>query len=136
MTTTLFKNIIMGNVFKTDTSTALPTNLYIGLSSTTPTAAGGNVSEPSSTGTGYARVRLTSLSAPTNGVITNSADISWPESLSAWFNASNPATHYVIFNAATGGNLLMYNALASPRVIDADTVATIKSGNLILQLTD
>lgn len=136
MNTTYFKNLIMGNVFKTDTSVSLPTNIYIGLSSTAPTAAGGNVTEPSTSGTAYARVRLTSLTAPSGGVITNSSAISFPESTATWFNSANPATHYVIFDAATGGNLLMYNSLTASRVIEVNTIATIKASSLYLQLTD
>lgn len=136
MNTTYFKNIIMGNVFQTSTATALPMTYYIGLSSTTPTAAGGNVTEPSSTGTAYARVQLTSLSAPNDGVITNSAAITFPESTATWFSSSSPATHYVIYDAATGGNLLMYNALTASRIIEVNTIATIKASSLYLQLTD
>ena len=136
-TTNYFKNVIMGNVFKTATGTALPSNYYIGLSSTTPTTAGGNVTEPSSSNTGYSRVRITTLlSQPSNGVITNSSDISFPESTAAWFSSASPATHYCIFTAETGGQLLMYSPLTNPRAIDANTVVTIKAQNLVLQLTD
>lgn len=136
MNTTYFKNLIMGNLFRTDTSTSLPTNYYIGLSSTAPTAAGGNVTEPSGTGTGYARVQLTSLTAPNDGVISNSAAINFPESTSNWFPAASPAQYYVIYDAQTGGNLLMYNQLTTSRVIETNTIATIKASSLYLQLTD
>lgn len=136
MNTTYFKNVIMGNLFRTQTSTALPTTYYIGLSSTTPTAAGGNVTEPSTTGTAYTRVQLTSLTAPDGGVITNSAAISWPESTATWFSSDAPATHYVIYDAQSGGNLLMFNALTASRVIEVNTIATIKASSLYLQLTD
>lgn len=136
MNTTYFKDVIMGNLFRTQTGTAMPTNYYIGLSSTTPTASGTNVTEPSTTGTAYTRVQLTSLTAPSNGVITNSAAISWPESTATWFDSGAPATHYVIYDAASGGNLLMYNALTANRVIEVNTIATIKAQSLYLQLTD
>ena len=136
MNTTYFKNVIMGNVFKTSTGTALPSNYYIGLSSTAPTASGTNVTEPSTSGTGYARVRLASLSTPNNGVITNSAAITFAESTADWFTSASPATYYVIYDAATGGNLLMYNALTHSRIIEINTIATIQAGSLVLQLTD
>ena len=136
MNTTYFKNLIMGNVFRTNTATALPQSYYIGLSSTAPTAAGGNVSEPSSSGTGYQRVQLTSLTVPENGVIHNSEAITFPESTATWFSASDPATYYVIYDAASAGNLLMYNQLTTSRVIETSTIATIKANSLYLQLTD
>lgn len=136
MNTTYFKNVIMGNVFRTSTGTSIPTNYYIGLSSTAPTAAGGNVTEPSLSGSGYARVALTSLTAPDDGVINNSSAINFPESTADWFPASAPATYYVIYDAQTGGNLLMYNQLTTSRVIETNTIATIKANSLYLQLTD
>jgi hypothetical protein len=136
MNTTYFKNIIMGNVFRTSTGTALPTTYYIGLSSTAPNADGGNVTEPSGSGSGYRRVQLTSLTTPTDGVINNSAAISFPESTSDWFPASAPAQYYVVYDAQTGGNLLMYNQLTTSRIIETNTIATIKANSLYLQLTD
>lgn len=136
MNTTYFKNLIMGNVFRTSTGTSLPTNMYIGLSSTAPNAAGENVTEPSTVGTAYTRVQLSSLSAPTNGVISNTSAINFPESLSDWFPAATPAQYYVIYDAQTGGNLLMYNQLTTSRVIEINTIATIRASNLYLQLTD
>lgn len=135
MNTTYFKNLIMGNVFRTNTSRSIPTNYYIGLSSTAPTEGGTNVTEPAST-TGYTRVRLASLTSPTNGVITNNAEIRFDESTANWFSASNPATHYVIYDSVTGGNLLMYNELTTPRIIEINTIAIIKANSLYLQLTD
>lgn len=136
MNTTYFKNLIMGNLFKTKTSPAIPTNYYIGLSSTAPTLAGGNVTEPSTSQTGYARVKLSSLSTPTDGVITNTADIRFNESQSDWFGAGKPATHYVIYDAQTGGNLLMYNELSKSRIIESNTIATITASSLQLKLLD
>jgi len=136
MNTTYFKNLIMGNVFATDTSTSLPSNYYIGLSSTAPSEDGLNVTEPSFSGTGYARVRLSSLTTPNAGVITNNSQIQFPESTANWFSASNPAIYYVIFDSATGGNLLMYEQLTTSRIIEINTIATIKANSLYLQLTD
>lgn len=136
MNTNYFKNVIMGNVFRTSTGTALPSSYYIGLSSTEPTAEGGNVTEPSGTGTGYTRVQLTSLTAPSDGVINNASVISFPESTTDWFPSSAPAQYYVIFDAQSGGNLLMYNQLTTSRIIETNTIATIKANSLYLQLTD
>ena len=128
----------MGNVFKTKTNPALPTGYYIGLSRTAPNVSGGNVTEPSTSGTGYARVKLdtNNMDVPASGAIKNKALISFPESLTDWFPSNTPATHYVIYDSATGGNLLMYNSLTSSRVIEANTVATIRINSLYLQLTD
>lgn len=131
MTTTYFLNNIMGNVFGSKTSPALPTNYYIGLSMTAPTIDGTNVTEPTLPA-GYARVKLSDLSAPSNGVITNSRSIEFNESTGEW----GLITHFVIYDAETNGNLLMYDELTFPRTVDAATVIIIKEGSLQLTLSN
>ena len=131
LVTTYFLNDIMGNVFKTKTSPGIPSNYYLGLSTTTPTMAGGNVTEPAAS-KGYARVQLTGLSQPSNGTITNSSDISFAESTDNW----GTVTHFVIYDAATSGNLLLYEALTSPRTVEEDSVVAVKAGNLTLTLSN
>lgn len=128
MNTTYFLNMVMGNVFKTKTSPALPTNYYIGLSSTTPTTSGTGVTEPS--GGAYARVQMANMSQPSNGVITNTAAITFPESTRSW----GTLTHYVVYDAATGGNLLFYGALANSRTVDSNTTIAFKVGEFTITL--
>lgn len=131
MNTTYFLNLAAGNLFQTQTSPAIPTAYYIGLSTTSPNTSGANVNEPSTAGA-YTRVKLTSLSAPTNGVVTNNSDISWPESTSDW----GTVTSYVIYDSATvgSGNLLMYGDLSTARTVEKDTIMTIKASYLKLSV--
>lgn len=131
MNTNYFLNLVSGNVLRTKTTPAIPSKYYIGLSSTEPTIAGGNVTEPASN-TGYGRVELTNLSEPTNGVITNSATIDFDESTAAW----GTMTHYVIYDAATDGNLLMYGRLSTSRTVEAATIMTIKAGSLSISVVN
>ena len=130
MNTTYFINCVAGNVFKTKTTPALPSTYYLGLSKTEPTVAGGNVSEPAS-GAGYTRMKIENLTTPTEGLITNSQMISFPESTASW----GVITHFVIFDAASGGNLLMYGAFADKRTVEDGTVLTIKANHLELSVT-
>lgn len=127
MNTTYFLNCAAGNIFNTKTSPALPTNYYIGLSTSAPTISGSGVTEPS-IDAGYARVRLTSLSEPNDGVVTNSQAINFNESTASW----GTITHFVIFDSATGGNLLMYGTLSTPRSVETATIMTIREGYLSL----
>lgn len=129
MNTTYFLNLVAGNVLRTKTSPAIPSKLYLGLSSTEPTIAGGSVTEPGG-GTGYSRVELTNLSEPSNGVVTNQQSIDFEESTSAW----GTMTHYVIFDAQTGGNLCMYGRLSTSRTVEAATIMTIKAGSLSISV--
>ena len=129
MNTTYFLNLVAGNVFHTDTSPGLPTKYYLGLSRTAPTASGTNVIEPSSSA-GYARVELTNLSAPNGGSVTNTSNIEFPESTASW----GTVTHFVVYDAQTGGNLLIYNPLAASRTVEAATVITVRADGLELRV--
>lgn len=129
MNTLYFLNLAAGNIFQTKTTPAIPTKYYIGLSTTAPTVNGTGANEPS-TDAGYARVELTSLSEPTDGVVTNTAAINFDESTASWGNV----THFVIYDsdAVDSGNLLMYGELSTPRSVEAATIMTIKEGYLKL----
>ncbi len=131
MNTTYFLNQVMGNLFKTKESPALPSEYYIGLSSTAPNISGGNVTEPLSN-SGYKRVRLENLSEPADGVITNEQAISFDESTANWGTMS----HFVIYDALEAGNLLMYDTLSTPRNVEAATIVTIKANSLTLTLSN
>ena len=129
MNTTHFLDRAAGNLFKTKTSPAIPTEYYIGLSTTEPTMTGTNVSEPARS-SGYSRVLLSNLSTPTNGVVTNTANINFQESTASW----GTVTHFVIYDAEVDGNLLMYGELSTPRVVEAATVMTIRQDYLRLSV--
>lgn len=128
MTTQYFLNIVAGNVYNTETGTALPTQYFIGLSTTAPNINGTNVTEP--TGSGYARMELTNLSAPSGGVVTNTASIDFPESTASW----GTTTHFVIYDALTNGNLLQYGPLSTPRSIEPATIMSIPANYLNLSV--
>lgn len=131
MNTTYFLNQVMGNLFKTKETPALPSEYYIGLSSTAPNISGGNVTEPLSN-SGYKRVKLENLSEPADGVITNEQAISFDESTANWGTMS----HFVIYDALEDGNLLMYDTLSTPRNVEAATIVTIKANSLTLTLSN
>lgn len=131
MNTTYFLNLVSGNVFGSKKSPAIPEKYYLGLSSTAPSLDGSGVTEPGD-GTGYARVELTSLSAPINGAVTNSSAIDFAESTAEW----GTMTHFVIYDALSEGNLLMYGELSASRKVEADTIMTIKLGSLNLSVVN
>ena len=131
MNTTYFLNQVMGNLFKTKETPALPSEYYIGLSSTAPNISGGNVTEPLSN-SGYKRVKLENLSEPADGVITNEQAISFDESTANWGTMS----HFVIYDELEAGNLLMYDTLSTPRNVEAATIVTIKANSLTLTLSN
>jgi len=123
-------NIVAGNVFRSKEEPAIPAKYYLGLSTTAPDLDGQNVTEPA-TDAGYARVELTTLSAPTDGLVTNQQAVNFEESTNNW----GTVTHFVIFDAAEAntGNLLMYE-LTTPRTVETATIMTIKENYLKLSV--
>ena len=130
MNTTYFLNQVMGNLFHTKEVPALPETYYIGLSTSAPDSTGVCTGEPSTSGTGYARVALDSLSEPNAGVIKNTTPIIFNESVTNW----GTVTHYVVYDSATGGNLLFFGALSISRSVEQNTIITIKAGELSIAL--
>ena len=131
MTSTYFLNCIMGNVFQTKLSPGLPSKVYLGLSSSAPDVDGSGATEPLASA-GYSRVELNSLDVPTNGVITNKSEISFPESSASW----GTVTHFVLYDTPVNGNLLMFNVLSQARSVEQATIVMVKAGSLKLTLAN
>lgn len=113
MVTKNFLDRIMGNVFGTKASPALPTKYFLGLSQTAPDADGNGVTEP--TGGGYTRMELTTLSAPNTGVIDNMESIMYPVCTADW----GTLTHYVLYDE--NGTVLLANKMEKPRIVQEET---------------
>lgn len=131
MNTTYFLNCIAGNVFGTQTSPVIPTDYYIGLSTTAPSIDGSGVTEPPIEAH-YSRIKLFSLSEPDGGIITNQHPIKLPMSTDAW----GTITHYVIFDSEDvgSGNLLIFGAFEEEHIVDIATIPIIKPGYLKLSV--
>lgn len=105
-------------------ATYAATTKYFGVSSTTPTRAGANITEPS-TGS-YARVAATAAdwaaatgSAPSTK--TTSAAKAFPAATADWLAGAN-LTYWVLFDASTSGNAIAYGLLTTPKpVLNGDT---------------
>jgi len=131
MNTTYWRNKVMNSVYQA----ASGNTFYIGLSSSTPTAAGGNVTEPS--GNGYARVQISGFSSASDGSVHNTSDIVFPLSTGTWFPADRLATHWVVFDGAgAGAHVLSAGTLEVPIGIWKNTTVTIGSGKVVITLTD
>ena len=107
------------------------TTLYVGLLTAAPSDAGGGTEV---SGGSYARVAVTSslanwagtqtagsttASSGTGGQTSNNAAITFPTPAATW----GTVTHFGIYDAASGGNLLFWGALTISKTINqADTV--------------
>jgi len=123
------ENKILDHIFM-KTAFSQPTNIYVALSTADPGEDGSGISEPS--GNGYARVQTSGddWNAAANGHIDNANDITFPEATGDW----GTITHFALFDAATGGNMLAYGSLSQSKTIGSGDTAKFKAGDLDVTL--
>ena len=121
------ENALINAVLR-NTSYTSPATVYVSLYVSDPTDADSGT-EVSTSGTGYARTAVT-MGAPSNGVSTNSADVTFPTSTSGW----GTVTHIGIHDASTAGNLLFHSPLDTSKTIDSGDIFKIETGNLSVTL--
>ena len=119
------ENALINAVLR-NTSYTSPATVYVSLYTTDPTDAdsGTEVS-----GGSYARTSVT-FGAPSNGVSTNSADVTFPTATASW----GTVTHIGIHDASTSGNLLFHTPLDTSKTIDSGDIFKITTGNLSVTL--
>ena len=112
-----------------------PTNLYAALYTAAP--GNGNASGTEVTGGGYARVAVpvANISAPTSPSgtveqIATSAAITFPTATANWGTIGWIA----FYDAATGGNELLYGPLTSSVAVNTSNVFSLPSGQITDQL--
>lgn len=108
MITTYFKNMVMDNLFHTTATKVFPAKYYIGWSTTPVTDSGTGFTEPLAS-TGYARIEATGIKAAVDGMVANANKLAFAESTSA----QGTTIEYGIFDALSGGNLLIFNGYAA-----------------------
>ena len=119
------ENALINATLRATTYTS-PATVYVSLYTTDPTDAdtGTEVS-----GGSYARTAVT-FGAPSNGVTTNSADVTFPTATASWGTVS----HIGIHDASSAGNLLFHTPLDTSKTIDSGDIFKITSGNLSVTL--
>ena len=110
-----------------NTAYTSPATVYAALFTTDPTDAGSGTEV---SGGAYARTAIT-FGSPSNGVTTNSADVTFPTCTAAW----GTVTHMGIYDASTSGNLLYHTPLDASKTVDSGDIFKISSGNLSVTLS-
>lgn len=120
-----------------------PANLYIGLLTATPTD---NTAGTEVTGNAYARVTVASslanwagtqgaattvASSGTSGTTSNNNVLTYPTPTPAGWGT---VVAVAIYDAVTGGNLLIYSALTASKVINVGDTVTFPAASLTFQL--
>ncbi|MFA9271621.1 MAG: hypothetical protein ACEQSX_12855 [Baekduiaceae bacterium] len=106
-----------------NTAYTSPTTVYVGLFTSNPGEAGSGTEV---SGGSYARKAVT-FGAPTDGVGSNSAPVTFDEATADW----GDLTHFATFDASSAGNMLSYDALSAPKTIDDGDTAFFDTGDLV-----
>ena len=108
------------------TSYTSPTTVYVGLYTSDP---GDDNSGTEVSGGSYAR-QILSVTTATAGIVTSSADVTFPQATAQWGTIS----HIGLLDALSAGNLLMHTALTTSRDAEVGDVLKIATGSLTASL--
>jgi len=136
----VFEQKVLDHIFTDPTWTPAAT-LYLGLSSTTPTEAGGNITEPS--GGSYARLAnaaadwsAASGTAPATKV--NTTTFNFVTATADWLAAAN-LTYFVLCNSLAGtttADYIAFGALATAKPILNGDTASFAASAITMQMGD
>lgn len=101
---------------------ARPSGIFVGLFTSPPSVLGGGTEI---VGNGYLRQAI-SLTAPVNGSSSNGIEITFPLSTAPW----GMPTHFGIFDAVSGGNLLYWDVLSAPTNVATGKQIVFKANQL------
>lgn len=126
-----WENEILDHVLGASTYTP-PGTLYVALSTTTPTDAGGNFTEP--VGNNYARVavtnNLTNWPAASGGSKSNGTAVTFNDATGSW----GTVTHFGVYDQASGGNLLFWGQLTASKLVGTGDQLSFGATNLQVTL--
>jgi hypothetical protein len=115
------ENEVLDHILGTGAYT-MPTTVYVGLST-------GSFNDDNSgtelTGNNYARESIT-FGAASSGTASNSAAVEFNAATGSWGTIS----HFGLFDALSGGNLLIHGALTASKVIDTGDILKIAIGDM------
>ena len=119
------ENALINATLRATTYTSVAT-VYVSLWTSDPTDAGSGTEV---SGGSYARTAVT-FGAPSNGVTTNSADVTFPTATGSW----GVVGWIGINDALSSGNLLYHSPLDTSKTIDSGDIFKISTGNLSVTL--
>ena len=136
------ENNIIDYVLRGQTFTP-PSTLYVGLFTAAPSESGGGTEV---SGGSYARASFastlvnwagtqgagtTTASSGTSGTTSNNTVISFPTPTANW----GVITHVALFDASTGGNMVIYGALSTSKTVNnGDSAPSFQAAALSFQI--
>lgn len=127
-----FSNYLAGNILnhvfgKSDYS--LP-QVYVGLLSEEPNEDGSTALEPDCPSYARAVTNVSSWDSAFEGAVENVSNITFPMACECW----GKITHFALFDALTGGNVLAYGSLSLSKIINSGDIPIFTPGDLITSL--
>jgi hypothetical protein len=119
------ENALINVTLRNTAFTAVATP-YVALFTSDPTDAGSGTEV---SGGSYARTAVT-FGAPSNGVSTNSADVTFPTATGSWGTVG----WIGIYDASASGNLLYHTPIDVSKTVTSGDIFKISSGNLSVTL--
>ena len=115
------ENEILDHILGTGAYT-MPTTVYVGLSTG---SFNDNNSGTELSGSGYARQAI-AFNAASSGTADNSGAVDFPAATGSWGTVS----HFGLFDASTGGNLLIHGALTASKAVATGDILRIAAGDM------
>jgi hypothetical protein len=123
------------NWLLTDASVTRPTTLYLALFNNTSGNAATNLEagtltdEVSTSGTAYTR-KVIAFNDATTGTCTSDGTVTFDTATASW----GSITHVAVMDNSTGGNVLFWGAVTTPKTIDSGDTFQVTDGNLTISL--
>jgi len=115
------ENEILDHILGTGAYT-MPSTIYIGLSTG---SFGDDASGTELTGNGYTR-KVMAFDAAIAGTADNTSAVEFSAATASWGTVS----HFGLFDAVSGGNLLIHGAFTAAKLIDTGDILKIAAGDL------
>lgn len=118
-----------------NTAYTQPTALYLGLFTNASGSADANLEqgvlsdEVATGGTAYGRESI-NFDAASGGSAQNGTTVTFPAATANW----GTVTHVAVLDAASGGNVLFYGAVTTPKTIEAGDTFQVTAGNFTISL--
>lgn len=126
------ENAVLNHVL-TATSYTPPSTRFLALFTNTSGVASTNLESGVLTdevaGGSYARQPVT-FGVAANGSSATNVTVTFPAATANWGNI----THVAVMDASTGGNVLFYGAVTTPKTIETGDTFQVSTGNLTISL--
>jgi len=113
------------NVALCNTPFTPPSTIWVALYTVAPGVGGGGTEV---TGGGYGRQTVI-VTTPNNGQVSNVSDVLFPVASATW----NTIVAFSLMDTSSGGNVLYFGNLSTPRLVLASDQVKFASGQLIVQ---